>query len=121
MSLIDYTAERKLHDKPVKITISSKVPNKWRFVDLETGDIWKWSEVRKGFIIGDLEDRDADMCRKFAGVIYHILTRNNDKCGVPFNECPCYKKGKSVLAIEIEDCTACNLETCILFLKDIVE
>jgi hypothetical protein len=25
-----------------KLSINTRVPSKWRFVDLETGDIWKW-------------------------------------------------------------------------------
>ena len=25
-----------------KLTIASKCPKKWLFVDLETGDVWKW-------------------------------------------------------------------------------
>jgi hypothetical protein len=27
-------------EKPVDLTISTKVPSKWAFVDMETGDIW---------------------------------------------------------------------------------
>lgn len=27
-------------EKPVDLIISTKVPSKWLFVDLETGDIW---------------------------------------------------------------------------------
>jgi len=28
----------------VKIGIETRVPSKWRFVDQETGDIWKWDD-----------------------------------------------------------------------------
>jgi hypothetical protein len=28
----------------VEIPIRTHKPDKWRFVDLETGDIWKWDE-----------------------------------------------------------------------------
>lgn len=34
--------EREENAPCVDMTISSHVPSKWRFVDLETGDIWKW-------------------------------------------------------------------------------
>jgi hypothetical protein len=36
--------ERKSNMPCVVMTISSHVPSKWRFVDLETGDIWKWQD-----------------------------------------------------------------------------
>jgi hypothetical protein len=32
-----------------KITIYTSCPDKWRFVDLETGDIWKWDHQTKQF------------------------------------------------------------------------
>lgn len=28
----------------VTLKIETRVPSKWRMVDLETGDIWKWNE-----------------------------------------------------------------------------
>lgn len=28
----------------VNITISTRVPTKWLFVDRETGDVWKWRD-----------------------------------------------------------------------------
>lgn len=36
--------ERESNGSLVSITIKSHVPSKWRFVDLETGDIWKWDD-----------------------------------------------------------------------------
>lgn len=47
--------ERQAHKKPVDMTISSRVPSKWRFVDLETGDIWKWDEKKGRFYASELE------------------------------------------------------------------
>lgn len=47
-----FKLERKLNAKArrtVEITIKTHVPGKWRFVDLETGDIWKWDEVENKF------------------------------------------------------------------------
>jgi hypothetical protein len=40
---------------PVEMTIRSLVPSKWRFVDLETGDIWKWDTEKKAFTRSDLQ------------------------------------------------------------------
>lgn len=34
------TAPEYIH--PVDITISTKCPQKWRFVDLETGEVYEW-------------------------------------------------------------------------------
>lgn len=48
-SQIEYQRERDAHDTDVKMTISSKVPSKWRFVDLETNDVWEWNEKRNTF------------------------------------------------------------------------
>ena len=36
--------------KELQMTISSKCPSKWLFVDLETGDIW---HHREGFLKGE--------------------------------------------------------------------
>jgi len=44
MTDADYQAEREAHPECVDMTISSRVPSKWRFVDLETGDVWKWRD-----------------------------------------------------------------------------
>jgi hypothetical protein len=40
----DYRAEREAHPECVEMTIRSRVPSKWRFVDLETGDVWQWRD-----------------------------------------------------------------------------
>ena len=42
----------------VRIVIETRVPSKWRFVDLETGDVWKWEPDPRteGFETG-AEDR----------------------------------------------------------------
>lgn len=38
-----FRAERSASNgKRTDMTISSKVPSKWRFVDLETGEVWKY-------------------------------------------------------------------------------
>jgi hypothetical protein len=37
----DYRAERAAHLEPVNLVITTRVPSKWRFADLETGDIWR--------------------------------------------------------------------------------
>jgi hypothetical protein len=37
----DYRAERAAHPEPVNLVITTKVPSKWRFVDLETSDVWQ--------------------------------------------------------------------------------
>ena len=37
-----WAAERRACVTPVKLTIETRVTSKWRFVDLETGAIWKW-------------------------------------------------------------------------------
>jgi len=42
MTKTKWDKERAKREHPVGITISTKVTSKWRFVDLETGDIWKW-------------------------------------------------------------------------------
>jgi len=49
-----YEQERLNHKEPVNITISTKVPSKWRFVDLETKDIWVWDEKENKFIKADI-------------------------------------------------------------------
>lgn len=41
--------KEKNYDKEVEVVIKSKCPGKWRFVDLETLDIWKWDEKKKQF------------------------------------------------------------------------
>jgi hypothetical protein len=49
-----YDIERQQHDNPIDIKISTKVPNKWRFCDLETQQVYKWDEARNDFIISEL-------------------------------------------------------------------
>src|SRR5262245_13602567 len=44
-----YQRERRSHLREIKISISTKVPSKWRFVDLETGDVWRWMEKENKF------------------------------------------------------------------------
>lgn len=46
---VDYSHERHEHPTPVEILIRTKVPSKWRFVDLETGDVWQWDELHGAF------------------------------------------------------------------------
>jgi hypothetical protein len=41
-----FDEERARHTEPVEMTIRSKCPSKWRFVDGETGEVWKWDEER---------------------------------------------------------------------------
>ena len=45
-----YETTRAVADKPISITIHTKVPGKWRFVDLETGDIWRWDNAKKSLV-----------------------------------------------------------------------
>lgn len=35
-----YDAERELNPKPVELTISTRAPSKWRFVDMETREVY---------------------------------------------------------------------------------
>lgn len=37
----DYAGERAAHPEPVNLVITTRVPSKWRFVDLETRDVWQ--------------------------------------------------------------------------------
>jgi len=40
----DYKAERESNENLLHvIKIHTRVPSKWRFVDLETGHVWRWS------------------------------------------------------------------------------
>jgi len=51
--------ERERNIGPTDMTISSRVPTKWRFVDLETLDVWRWDAEEKRFrrdgLLGKLE------------------------------------------------------------------
>jgi hypothetical protein len=42
--------ENRKNERLVKMTIQTRVPSKWRFHDLETGDVWRWDNVRNGFV-----------------------------------------------------------------------
>lgn len=42
----EFAQERVRHPKPVPITINTRAPSKWRFVDLETGEVYAWNEDR---------------------------------------------------------------------------
>ena len=50
-----FEKERARHIKSLPITISTRVPSKWRFVDLETGEIWRWDEGKAQFLPGTLD------------------------------------------------------------------
>jgi hypothetical protein len=41
--------ERERNPEPTAMTIESRVPTKWRFVDLETLDVWRWDAEEKRF------------------------------------------------------------------------
>lgn len=45
MTTKDWQTEREAHLELVRIVIETRVPSKWRFVDLETGDVWRWDEL----------------------------------------------------------------------------
>ena len=52
--LSHYELERQSHNEPISIKISTKVPSKWRFCDLETNKVYKWDELKKDFTIAEL-------------------------------------------------------------------
>lgn len=39
----------KEYDNNIPVTINSRCPSKWRFVDLETGELWKWDDDANKF------------------------------------------------------------------------
>lgn len=39
------------------ITIRTRKPGKWRFVDSETGQVWRWDGDRGQFLLTTLDDR----------------------------------------------------------------
>lgn len=44
---LDYEAERDRNrgaGRLVKLVIETRVPSKWRMVDKETGDVWRWDD-----------------------------------------------------------------------------
>ena len=44
---------------PTTMEIVSRVPSKWRFVDLETGDIWRWEKGHYVSCKGKYTEEDA--------------------------------------------------------------
>lgn len=44
-----YDNEREDNAQPIPITINTRVPSKWRFVDLETNEVWYWDPAREMF------------------------------------------------------------------------
>lgn len=40
-----YDNERQDNPRPLPITLNTRVPSKWRFVDLETGEVWRWDQA----------------------------------------------------------------------------
>lgn len=44
-----YDNEREDNQTPVQMTIKSRVPSKWRFADLETGDVWRFDAATGRF------------------------------------------------------------------------
>lgn len=57
--LDQYAQERKRNPEPIAMKIESRVPSKWRFIDLETMDVWRWdvesNRYRREGIMGRLE------------------------------------------------------------------
>lgn len=49
MDKAEYQKEREQYQEPVSITIRTRVPSKWLFVDQETGHIWRWDQLRETF------------------------------------------------------------------------
>ena len=45
----EYQREREQCVTPYTITIKTRVPSKWRFVDQETGEVWRWDPVDASF------------------------------------------------------------------------
>jgi hypothetical protein len=43
-------ANRAAFPEPVDITIRTRVPSKWRFVDQETGEVWRWDYDQRTFV-----------------------------------------------------------------------
>lgn len=56
----DERDKNRMGDYLHKITISTCVPLKWRFVDMETGQTFKWDDYDNKFVIAD----DIDVMRK---------------------------------------------------------
>lgn len=53
-------ADEREHNDLVKLTIETRVPSKWRMVDLEHGEIWMWKHGKwvraDDLVINDLTD-----------------------------------------------------------------
>jgi hypothetical protein len=68
---MSYAAEREEHrasGRPLEVlSIQTRVPSKWRLVDMETGEVWRW---REGW-------RDAGLVAATAKVLAG-LTRDRD-------------------------------------------
>jgi hypothetical protein len=45
-----YEAERQAHDTSIDIKISTKAPSKWRICDIETNEVFEWSEKENRLI-----------------------------------------------------------------------
>jgi len=58
---VNYEKEREAHAQPVEMTIRSRVPSKWRFVDLETGDVWRWDENLSFQCANDMAPKDWEV------------------------------------------------------------
>ena len=42
-----YQAEREDSKELTELKIRTRVPSKWRLVDLETGDVWRWASPQE--------------------------------------------------------------------------
>ena len=62
----------------VKMTIDSKCPKKWLFIDMETGDIWVHKSrfpKLKNYKYNDFFRADDDAMRALANICTEILVR----------------------------------------------
>lgn len=51
-----YEAERDRNrgaGRLVTLTVQTRVPSKWRLVDKETGDVWRWDDKESKWISAD--------------------------------------------------------------------
>jgi hypothetical protein len=55
-----YARERLFALAPTELTIVTKVRSKWRFVDLETGDVWKAKLDGVGFTRAGKIEQEGD-------------------------------------------------------------
>lgn len=67
--LAGFRKERERAKSPVAITLSTKVPSKWRLVDLETGEAWASVEVGYSYTRGRVgsvrKDRSFKLAARF--------------------------------------------------------